>query len=148
MRLEVLIPGVLLVASLSAAQPGSSATDERDQDGLTPLMRASARGDLNAVNELLGMGASPDARSAPFALTALMCAAYHGHTDVMKALITKGANVRVQDGTGAGAIDWAVVGSRTAAEALLAQSGAAMNPFLNIVNLPLTLMEKAAEKRK
>jgi ankyrin repeat protein len=148
MRLAFPLAIALLLSIPSIARQAAPAIDRLDADGLTALMRASARGDVKAVNALLEKQASPDVRSDPFAVTALMCASFHGHVEIVRLLIAKGANVRLQDGTGAGAIDWAVVGSRPAAEALLKQSGAAMNPFLNIVNLPLGLMEKVAEARK
>ena len=142
---KTLLMAVVLLMPAYAIGQKAPAVDEQDGDGLTALMRASARGDLKLVSSLLAKGAKPDVRSNPFAVTALMCASFHGHADVVEALIAKGADVRLQDGTGAGAIDWALLGSRKDVEALLAKKGAALNPFLNVVNVALGLMETAVK---
>jgi ankyrin repeat protein len=138
---------VLLAATIVAGAQAPAAIEQPDADGLTALMRASARGDLARVNELLAKGARPDTRSSSFAITALMCASYHGHAAVVDALLTGGADIKLQDSSGAGAIDWALVGGRKEVEDLLKRKGGALNPFLNVMNMALALMEKAGEKQ-
>jgi uncharacterized protein len=60
------------------------------------LAAAAERGDLEAVNELLGRGASPDDRG-PGGTTAVTAAAYAGAADVVRALVDAGADVDLQD---------------------------------------------------
>src|SRR5262245_55537434 len=72
-----------LVTTIGAVQP-ASAINREDADKLTVLMRASAKGDLKAVNALLTKGADPNAQSSQQGITALMCASYFGHLDVVK----------------------------------------------------------------
>lgn len=107
------IPGVdpgsqpLLVsrgqATVTPQSPGSmqeksvQATDInlRDDGGRTPLMRAAANGDLRTVQALLNApGIEIDAKK-PNGLTALMIAASHGKSDVVKALISRGADINL-----------------------------------------------------
>jgi uncharacterized protein len=145
--LVLLLAGALWLPPAAMTQTAAPAIDQLDADGLTPLMRAAALGDLARVNDLLAMGAGPDTRSTPFAVTALMCAAYYGHLPVVEALMAKGAGVRLQDGAGAGAIEWALIGNRKAVEDLLAKKGAALNPFLQVMNVALGLMETAGKKK-
>jgi ankyrin repeat protein len=115
-----------------------------DPDGLTPLMRAAARGDLAQVNALLGKGSEPDASTPAQRVTALMCAAYFGHAAVVKALLANGARVELKDAQGAAAVDWAALGDHPELEKSLTGPGAALNPFLNTGIMPIWLMDKAA----
>jgi ankyrin repeat protein len=124
---------------------GRAATGQaEDPDGLTPLMRAAARGDVGQVNGLLAKGADPNASTSAQRVTALMCAAYFGHTPVIKTLLGKGARLELKDAQGAGAVDWAVLGDHTELEKMLTGPGAALNPFLNTGTMPIWLMDKAA----
>ena len=77
----------------------------QDPDGLTPLMRGAARGDLAQVNALLAKGADPNAITPEQRVTALMCAAYFGRVEVIKALLAKGAKLEQKDAQGAAAVD-------------------------------------------
>jgi ankyrin repeat protein len=126
---------------------GRAATGQaEDPDGLTPLMRAAARGDLAQVNGLLAKGADPNAGTTPQRVTALMCAAYFGHTAVIKALLGKGARLELKDAQGAAPVDWAALGDHTDLEKMLTGPGAALNPFLNTGTMPIWLMDKAAQQ--
>jgi ankyrin repeat protein len=138
--IAILLTGCLFVAQAPAA------IDAEDADKLTPLMRASARGDVKAVTALLGKGADPNARSSDTNITPLMFAAYFGHSPVIKALVAKGARIELKDAFGAGAVDWAAVGGHDALESMLTGPSVSLNPFLNMGTLPLTLMDKAAGK--
>jgi ankyrin repeat protein len=115
-----------------------------DPDGLTPLMRAAARGDLAQVNALLAKGADPNASTPAQRVTALMCAAYFGHGPVIKALLGKGARLELKDAQGAAAVDWSALADHTELEKMLTGPGAALNPFLNPGIMPIWLMDKAA----
>ena len=143
---RIAVVGVLLSIAVSLDAQAPAAVDQLDADGLTALMRASAQGDLKRVNDLLAKGARPDVRSTPFAITALMCASYYGHAPVVEALLVKGADIKLQDGSGAGAVDWALVGGRKEVEDLLRKKGGALNPFLQVMNMALGLMETAGKK--
>jgi len=115
-----------------------------DPDGLTPLMRSAARGDLAQANALLGQGADPNASTPAQRVTALMCAAYFGHAPVIKALLAKGARLELKDAQGAAAVDWGALGDHPELEKILTGPGAALNPFLNTGIMPIWLMDKAA----
>ena len=116
----------------------------QDPDGLTPLMRAAARGDLAQVTALLDEGADPNAGTPSQRVTALMCAAYFGHAPVVQALLAKGAKPGQKDAQGAAAVDWAALGDHPELEKSLTGPGASLNPFLNTGLMPIWLMDKAA----
>jgi ankyrin repeat protein len=136
----------------SPVQTGQTAPrapiDQEDQDKLTPLMRASARGDLQAVKALLGKGANPDVQSSVQNVTALMFASYFGHAEVVHALIAKGARVDLKDSIGAAPIDWAAVGGHDEIVKVFEDRRVPLNPFLNMGNMPFWLMDLAAGKRQ
>jgi ankyrin repeat protein len=134
--------GVLVPAQASTPKP----IDAEDADKLTALMRASARGDLNATRALLGKGADPNAKSSEAGVTALMFAAYFGHAEIVKTLVAGGARIDLKDNVGAAAVDWGAVGGHPALEKLLTGPGAALNPFLNLGTMALGLADKAAGK--
>jgi len=116
----------------------------QDPDGLTPLMRAAARGDVAQVTALLDRGADPNAVTPAQRVTALMCAAYFGHAAVIKTLVAKGATIEQKDAQGAAAVDWAALGDHPELEKTLTGPGVALNPFLNTGLMPMWLMDKAA----
>ncbi|MGD9902487.1 MAG: ankyrin repeat domain-containing protein [Vicinamibacterales bacterium] len=135
---------ILILLTLAAGQ--AAAVDAPDGDGLTALMRASARGDAAAVTALIGRRADVNRQAEGTRITALMCAAYFGHTEVVKTLLARGARPDVKDASGASAADWAGAASRDAAGDVLAKAGSQLNPFLNIGVMPFALMDKAASK--
>ena len=131
--------------------PGPAGTAEyrhgqEDPDGITPLMRAAARGQAGELNGLLAKGADVNARTTEQRVTALMFAAYFGHADAVKALLSKGAQLNLKDAQGAAAVDWASLGGHPQLEKPLTGPGAALNPFLNTGQMPIWLMDKAAGK--
>lgn len=99
-------------AAKAAIAEGRARVNREDAEKLTQLMRASARGDRGLVTQLLADGADPNVRSREQSVTALMFAAYFGHTEVVNLLLEKGAAVDAKDGGGNGPIDWAAVGGR------------------------------------
>ena len=72
-------PLVLLLALL--ARQAGPAVDAPDADGLTALMRASARGDVAAVTALVSRQADVNLQAEGTRISALMCAAYFGRTE-------------------------------------------------------------------
>jgi Ankyrin repeats (3 copies) len=119
---------------------------QEDADGITPLMRAAARGQVGELNGLLAKGADVNARTTEQRVTALMFAAYFGHADAVKALLAKGAQLNLKDAQGAAAVDWASLGDHPELEKPLTGPGAVLNPFLNTGQMPIWLMDKAAGK--
>lgn len=73
--------------------------------GLTPLMSATANGNLNAVNALIEAGAMINSADK-FGATALMAAAESGFTSIAKSLIQSDADVMLMDNDGSSAIDY------------------------------------------
>lgn len=116
----------------------------QDPDGLTPLMRAAARGDAAQVTALLDKGADPQAVTPAQRITALMCASYFGHAGVIAVLKARGASIAQKDAQGAAAVDWAALGDHPELETTLTGPGVALNPFLNTGLMPMWLMDKAA----
>jgi ankyrin repeat protein len=116
----------------------------QDPDGLTPLMRAAARGDAAQVTALLDKGADPNAVTPAQRITALMCASYFGHTGVINVLMARGASIAQKDAQGAAAVDWAALGDHPELEKTLTGPNVALNPFLNTGLMPMWLMDKAA----
>lgn len=64
------------------------------------LLSASRRGDVQRVKELLDQLANPNARSEDRGLTPIILAAFGGHKDVVRELISRGANVSAVTDTG------------------------------------------------
>lgn len=89
-----------------------------DRHGMTALMWAAVKGKAKKVRELLSSGAEIDfaktEKSAlsmtdyPAGATALHFAAWHGHTDVVKMLVEKGADVNAVDEKGFSPLDLAL----------------------------------------
>lgn len=117
-----------------------------DADGLTPLMRAAARGDAVQVTALISSGADANLAHAEARITPLMFAAYSGHDAVVQLLLDKGARANAKDAAGASAADWAFQNGHQATAEHLTKAGAQLNPFLNTGVLPFSLMDKAAGK--
>lgn len=117
-----------------------------DGDGLTPLMRAAARGDITTVTSQVAGGADVNGAHAQLRLTPLMFAAYGGHDAVVRLLLDKGATTNLKDANGASAADWASQGGHQRTAEVLTKAGAQLNPFLNVGVLPFGLMDTAAGK--
>lgn len=74
-----------------------AAVNAPDRRGLTPLMWASASGNLEVVQQLLERGATVDRRAAD-GTTALMLASANGFTEIARALLGRGADVTAAKG--------------------------------------------------
>ena len=74
-----------------------AAVNTSDRRGLTPLMWASASGNVELVRQLLESGAAVD-RRANDGTTALMLASANGFTEVVRALLLRGADVTAARG--------------------------------------------------
>lgn len=70
--------------------------DDFDDDGLTPLMWASAYGQFPTVAALLDSCAEVDLENS-FGQTALMFASFGGYHEIVRVLIINGANVNHED---------------------------------------------------
>ena len=83
------------VSGVQKALSGGANVNGKDREGMTPLMRASLRGNLQIVELLLQKKARVDPVDV-FGVTALMQASWAGHTDIVEALISSGANLDLQ----------------------------------------------------
>lgn len=126
--------------------PDQGALDKEDADGVTPLMRAAARGVVAEVKTLLDKGADPNYPHSTTRVTALMVAAYFGRVEVVKVLLGGGAKMELKDSAGAAAADWAAQNGHAALEQLLTGPAVSLNPFLNTGTMAFWLMDKAAGK--
>lgn len=135
----------LALASPAFAQPqaAAGAVNAEDQDKLTPLMKACAKGDLKTVRDLLEKGADVNYPHAQFRVTPLMFAAYFGHADVVTLLIAKGATVTARDALAAQAVDWAEFDNHTDVAKILKANGGQTNFLLPISSMPFSVMDKA-----
>lgn len=140
---------------LGQAPPASqvAAVDKEDADKLTALMRASAKGDVKAVNDLIAKGANVNAKSSDSGVTALMFAAYWGELPAVNALLAKSAALGQKDSGGLTAIDYAATGGQKDTARLLQDKGAKLKPssggfgaFLDVGGMPFKLLEKASGK--
>lgn len=107
----------------SSALPSSRVSPTRDIDAaLTPLMRASMRGSVEEVRELLSSGADANERDAQLGRTALMWASDGG---VIQALLTR-ADVEATDSQlGRTALCCAAASGKTEAVRVLLAAGKA-----------------------
>lgn len=93
-------------------------------NGMTPLMEASANNDLATVNKLLTAGAFVDAQDDR-GLTALMFASLNGFPDIIQALIDSDASINMTDKmAGSTALFWAATADRLEAAKTLIRNNA------------------------
>ena len=97
-----------------------------DDDGMSPLTRASYHGHTEIVRVLLNAGADVNARDNE-GWTSLLRAAGGGHRQVIEILLEAGADVNVKDNEGWTALMWAVRDGYTDTVLLLLQAGADVN---------------------
>ena len=83
---------------------------------------AIARGDIDAVRDLLHRGADADARDR-YGQTGLMRAAHAGHRDVVETLIEHGADLNVTAKFGLTALMLAVIAGHAEIARVLARAG-------------------------
>jgi ankyrin repeat protein len=104
---------------IEAALKGGADVDGRDEEGWTPLMRASGTMSENAVKALLAAKASVNLKT-PRGATALMIACAQDRWMVIPLLVAAGADVNAQDEAGSPPLlHCAIKGGSTGIEALL-----------------------------
>ena len=81
---------------IEALLKGGAAVDATNDSGTTPLMIASASGSTAAVTALLDHGAAINAREKMYGQTALFFAAGRNRADVVRLLLSKGADPKVK----------------------------------------------------
>ena len=106
---------LLLLVCLFAFLAGCSSTEM--------LIEAAKRSDGEQVTKLLGENADINGKNEKGS-TALMLAAYYGHTEVVTQLIDAGADVHEQDNSGWTALVYAVWNRKPAVIPMLIESGA------------------------
>ncbi|MDY6985652.1 MAG: ankyrin repeat domain-containing protein [Candidatus Thermoplasmatota archaeon] len=116
---------------LTSNDDNGEGSNDRDDNGVTPLMLAAAKGDVRRVRDLIAKGADVNARNK-WGATALMYAVNHsGSVEVAKILIENGADVNARDNNGETAlIDATDRGNREMVKLLL-ESGADVNARTN-----------------
>jgi uncharacterized protein len=100
-RLRALTPLLMSAESGDAALietllKAGAAVDATNDSGTTPLMIAAASGSTAAVNTLLAHGADVNAREKTYGQTALFFAAGRNRADVVRLLLSKGADPKVK----------------------------------------------------
>jgi ankyrin repeat protein len=114
----------VLVESLLVARANP---DIAQTTGVTPLMECARTGAVVAVRSLLARGASVHARHARTGQTGLMWAAAGTHTEIVKLLIERGADVRVRSTGGFTPLMFAARSGGLDAARMLLQAGADVN---------------------
>lgn len=87
-----LFPLLLLAVGIGCGR------DDRPAPAAGELVTAAARGDIEAVRDLLDRGVDPDEPDSD-GRTAVTSAAYGGHAGVVRLLVDAGADVDLQDST-------------------------------------------------
>ncbi len=100
-RLRALTPLLMAAESGDAALletllKAGAAVDATNDSGTTPLMIAAASGSTAAVTTLLAHGADVNAREKTYGQTALFFAAGRNRADVIRLLLSKGADPKVK----------------------------------------------------
>ncbi|MGW2019822.1 ankyrin repeat domain-containing protein [Streptomyces sp. NPDC001927] len=112
-------------AVVRALRAGAS-PETADEEGETPLYRASVANEPGAVRLLLAAGADPGRGSGAEAGDLPLCgAACGGHADVVRALLAAGAAADQSEAYGFTALDWAVRLGHAETVRLLLEHGAA-----------------------
>ena len=96
--------------------------NEKDNEGRTPLMFASAYGHSSIVQVLLDAGADVNAK-ANNGSTALVGASWNGHTDTVQVLLANGAKVNEKNRDGVTALMGSAVGGHISTVKTLLDAG-------------------------
>ncbi len=87
----IVVTGILIAIVPTGCKRKSKSPETRPKT----IQEAAKNGDKDAVEEFLNQGARVNARDR-FGLTSLHWATWHGNTNVVKLLLTKGANIHVK----------------------------------------------------
>ena len=110
----------------------------RDEQRSTALYTAAVQGEAWPVGELLAAGASPDVESGGDSDGTPLCgAASWGHTAVLRALLTAGADPDRAESDGFTPLAWAVAGGSLESVSMLLHAGADPNRADNHGRTPL-----------
>jgi ankyrin repeat protein len=122
MRSLVLSAVLIALISVPVAAQGQPGLAQAEQ----ALMHAAFTGNLEAVQELVSKGISPNATDTE-QHTPLMWAAFNGHTPVIRYLLEKGATLDAKDESGRSALMYASSGPYAETVELLLKKGAEVN---------------------
>jgi hypothetical protein len=122
-----------------------------DADGMTPLLRASASGQLADATKLATSPEVVNYRTKRDGLTPLMIAAFCGQSAIVEMLLAKGADVMAVDGGRQNnVVDYASSGGHVEIAKLLMAKGAKLNPpqgamalMFSVGSMPLDRMKAA-----
>ena len=117
------IPPLFILTAALALGACVPQPEPEEQDGAPPLVQAAERGDLQALDHLLGGSGSPDVRDQ-CRWTPLMKAAVNGHTEAARRLLAAGAQVDSMDKGGYTPLMLAASNDHAQTVALLAANGA------------------------
>lgn len=142
----VLIFSLLVVFGLGACQTVPGGPPSQSKSASTPgsaLIKAAAKGHVDAVRDLLAQGVSASTRSNYKSWSALMLASAGAHREVVKLLLDKGAEVNYHAGKdGSTALMLATVKGDPATVKLLLDAGADVHAIDN--KLKSTALLRAA----
>jgi len=82
-------------ATTAGSQPAAQGINEKDREGLTPLLRAVKENNATEVESLIGQGADVDVPMES-GVTPVMIAAGMGNNDIIRMLAGKGADVNAR----------------------------------------------------
>ena len=132
--------------TLSDHVPGATAPPESRLHGSENLLhRACAMGDVTVVTELLAVGYRNISAKNHVSQTAAHIAAYHGHTEVLRALVRHRAKFNITDTDGYSPLMYAARENRLEAlKVLLEEAGA--NPTMRNENTGWVALHEAASR--
>ncbi len=117
--------------------------EKKAMNGKTPLHEAAVKNDIPACKLLLLAGAGVDTLYEVDNQTALMLAAAKGHADIVRMLITAGADVNKRTTGGRTALIYALCAKNPAGASLLLAAGANVNVKSQFGEIPLLMASKA-----
>lgn len=117
----------------------------QDELGRSPLQIASEKGFLALVNVLINAGADVNHRDNLKGFTALHYAALHNHPRILKFLLARGADLRLQDNDGNFALHYCAANGCVETIEILLEHRADVNCMNNYWQTPLHLCAYAGK---
>lgn len=121
--IRIKVGGIIPVAWPVALGSGGETLEDPDE---TPLMRAAADGDLKTVRQILSTGAEANVNAldqAGQSALILACQIQKANPEVVKALLSAGADVNLRSRNGYTALTWAQARNRSEIVRLLRRAG-------------------------